>query len=158
VCLLSIGTGWVTTNGVPVFVSTGPELNDEFLHPRKFHICVPGSGVEFVAFGIFVSVVVADERQILQRSQVQCVLPTGRVGICVGRPSDEDVLDESGFDVGVAVREFVAHPSPIGLSPNTISVLGMYPTAAQTKARDLQFCYQLLQLRFLDFSKEVLEF
>jgi len=51
-CLLSIGTWRVATNGVPVFVSTGPELD----------VCVTGSGVEFVAFGVFVGVVVTDER------------------------------------------------------------------------------------------------
>jgi hypothetical protein len=85
--LLSIGTGWVATNRVPVFVSTGPKLNDEFLHARELNVCVPGSSVEFVAFGIFVSVVVPDERQILQRTQMEGVLPAGRVGVCVGRPS-----------------------------------------------------------------------
>jgi len=61
----SIRTGWVATNCVPVFISTGPKLDDEFFHTRELDVCVPGSGVEFVAFGIFVSVVVADERQIL---------------------------------------------------------------------------------------------
>jgi hypothetical protein len=131
-CLCSsIRTGWSATNCVPVFISTGPKLDNECFHTRELDISVTGSGVEFVAFGIFMSVVIADERQILQRSQVQCVLPAGRVGICIGRPSDDDVLDESGFDVGVAVREFVAYPSTVGRSPNTISVLSMRPTAAQ---------------------------
>jgi len=61
-CLLSIGTLRVATNGVSVFVSTGPELDDEFFHTGELDVCVTGSGVEFVAFGVFVGVVVTDER------------------------------------------------------------------------------------------------
>ena len=80
----SIGTWRGATNGVPVFGSTGPELSDEFVHARELDICVSGSGVEFVAFGVFVGVVVTDERQILHCSQMKGVLPAGRVGICVG--------------------------------------------------------------------------
>jgi len=60
-CLLSIGTWRVATNGVPVFVSTGPELDDEFFHTGELDVCLPSSSVEFVAFGVFVGVIVADE-------------------------------------------------------------------------------------------------
>ena len=61
----SIGAWWIAASGVPVFVSIGPELHEEFFHARKLEISVASSGVEFMAFGIFVGVVVADERQVL---------------------------------------------------------------------------------------------
>lgn len=134
-CLPSIGTGWGATDDVPVLVSIGPELDNERFHTRELDVCIAGSGVEFVAVGVLVSVIVADERQILQCPEVQCVLSAGRVDICIGRLSDDDVLDEPGFDVGVAVREFLAHPSPVGLGPNTIRVLGLYPTTTRMLLR-----------------------
>ena len=96
-----------------------PAVHDGEKSPRIL-VSGPFGGVEFVALRVLVGVVVADERQVLKGAQVERVLPARGVGLGVGHTSENDVLDEAGFDVGVLEDEVLGYPLRVGTPVNII--------------------------------------
>lgn len=71
----SVGSRWVAVDGIPVFIRARPEF-EESLHPREVDVVdIAGCRMEFMPLRIFVGVVVADECEVIERAQVERVLP-----------------------------------------------------------------------------------
>ena len=69
--MCSVGPRWIAASGIPVLVRTRPELHEQLLHPRELDVIdATGGSVEFVAFRVFVGVVVPDEGQVLEGTQM----------------------------------------------------------------------------------------
>ncbi len=80
----SVGAGWIAVDGFPVLICTRPELKESFLHPWEGNVVgVTGCSVEFVPFRVFVCIVISDECEVFESTQVQCVLPARGVSIFV---------------------------------------------------------------------------
>ena len=73
----SVWAGWVAADGLPVLVRARPELDESVFHPLKLDVVsIADSGVVLVALRILVRVVVPDEREIIEGTYVERVLPT----------------------------------------------------------------------------------
>ena len=119
----SVRSRWVTGDGVPVLVRTRPELDETFLHAGELDVfVVTDRRMLFVAFRVLVGVVVPDECQTFEGTQVKRVLPARGVGSRVGSRPKDDVLDETGLYVRVAECQLLSHPASVGTEANTIKM------------------------------------
>jgi len=127
----SVRPRWVAIDFLPVLVCSGPELDETLLYPGESDVVhVTCRGVLLVSLCALVSVIIPEQGQTLESSQMERVFPARGVRLRVVCPPEDDVLDQSGLDVSVPEEYLLSHHVSVGYLPNIITVLALVPTSS----------------------------